>query len=154
MGGGRIGAATREVVEDVVVVDRDDDVEALRVIKGLDPGGGRGKAGYVVGGVGGLDLVSGGVGRGEWMVVAILVGRDQDKIVGKVCRCGGAWLWQTPNLIRFESRSLLPVERMSCQILGRRVDPFALSGEDCCLLIGLLTLWSSMRFVFSYNSLL
>jgi len=46
MGGGRIGAATREEEdEDVVAVEHEDDVEALRVMLGREPEGRRGKGG-------------------------------------------------------------------------------------------------------------
>jgi hypothetical protein len=46
MGGGRIGAATREEEEEeVVAVEQEEDVEAFRVMLGVEPDGRRGKGG-------------------------------------------------------------------------------------------------------------
>jgi len=70
MGGGRIGAATSdEVVDDVVAVEQEDDVEAFRVMAGIEPDGRRGKGGWGEG-------VEAGVGRGEGCIVVAMSRSD------------------------------------------------------------------------------
>ena len=70
-GGGRIGAATRdEEVEEVVLLDREDDVEALRWTEG--DVGKRGKAWN--GGVGGAETE--GVGTGEICIAIAAMMKD------------------------------------------------------------------------------
>lgn len=70
MGGGRIGAATSdEVVDDVVAVEQEDDVEAFRVMAGIEPDGRRGKGGWGEG-------VEVGVGMGEGCIVVAMSSSD------------------------------------------------------------------------------
>ena len=80
IGGGRIGAAARdEVEEEVVAVDRVDDVEAFREMLGvMVDDGSRGKTGK--GGVGGAELV--GVGMG-CIVAAMTVGEGESGCAGE-----------------------------------------------------------------------
>lgn len=68
-----MAAASTLDVEETVVVDRDEEVEALRCMEG-EADDRRGKDGYFVGGVGGVEAGEVGTGVGRIVVAMLLMG--------------------------------------------------------------------------------